>query len=194
MPGPRDLGRRRFIGATGLGVAAAAAAAACSGGAGRRGFLLTDAEWATAEALCECLVPADADPGAREADVVMYIDRQLMGPYRRHRRTYRAGLAALEGASRVLFNVSFAGLDTVRQAELVAALEHDEVPQGAWPTGGLSPRVFFELVLEHTMQGFYGDPRHGGNRDGVSWKMVGLPYPPIRGRDQYRFDPQRDRG
>ena len=32
------------------------------------------------------------------------------------------------------------------------------------------------------MQGFYGDPRHGGNRDRVSWKMVGLPYPPLRGR------------
>jgi gluconate 2-dehydrogenase gamma chain len=34
------------------------------------------------------------------------------------------------------------------------------------------------------MQGFYGDPRHGGNREGVSWKMLGLPYPPIRGRQQ----------
>ena len=22
------------------------------------------------------------------------------------------------------------------------------------------------------MQGFYGDPRHGGNREGVSWKML----------------------
>jgi gluconate 2-dehydrogenase gamma chain len=35
------------------------------------------------------------------------------------------------------------------------------------------------------MQGFYGDPRHGGNREGVSWKMLGLPYPPIRGRLRY---------
>jgi gluconate 2-dehydrogenase gamma chain len=40
-------------------------------------------------------------------------------------------------------------------------------------------------VRAHTMQGFYGDPRHGGNRDRASWKMVGLSYPPIRGQEKY---------
>jgi gluconate 2-dehydrogenase gamma chain len=49
----------------------------------------------------------------------------------------------------------------------------------------LSSRDFFALILSHTMQGFYGDPRHGGNRERVSWKMLGLPYPPIRGRLHY---------
>ena len=32
------------------------------------------------------------------------------------------------------------------------------------------------------MMGFYGDPRHGGNKDRVSWRMLGVPDPPIRGR------------
>jgi hypothetical protein len=32
------------------------------------------------------------------------------------------------------------------------------------------------------MMSFYGDPRHGGNKDRVSWKMLGVPDPPIRGR------------
>ena len=39
-----------------------------------------------------------------------------------------------------------------------------------------------DLVLNHARQGFYGDPRHGGNRAMASWKMVGLPFPPVRGR------------
>ena len=43
-------------------------------------------------------------------------------------------------------------------------------------------KAFFDLVLAHTMQGFYGDPRHGGNREAVSWKMLALPFPPVRGR------------
>jgi len=30
--------------------------------------------------------------------------------------------------------------------------------------------------------GFYGDPRHGGNKDRVSWRMLGVADPPIRGR------------
>jgi gluconate 2-dehydrogenase gamma chain len=44
---------------------------------------------------------------------------------------------------------------------------------------------FFYLMLTHTRQGFYGDPRHGGNRDMASWKMLNLPTPPVRGRQRY---------
>ena len=186
MAGPRDLDRRRFLGAAG-GAATLTAFAACTNAGGRRGFFLTGAEWATAEALCECLIPADADPGAREAGAVEFIDRQLVGPYRRHQQAYRQGLVAVEGASRTLFNQGFVGLVPLRQTQLVASLERDDVPQGAWLARSPSPRAFFELLLEHTLQGFYGDPRHGGNRDAASWKMVGLPYPPVRGRDPYRF-------
>jgi len=35
------------------------------------------------------------------------------------------------------------------------------------------------------MQGYYGSPRHGGNRDAISWRMLGLDEPPLRGRAQY---------
>jgi len=46
-------------------------------------------------------------------------------------------------------------------------------------------RTFFELVRQHTMEGYYGAPRHGGNRDAASWRMLGLDEPPLRGRAQY---------
>jgi gluconate 2-dehydrogenase gamma chain len=48
-------------------------------------------------------------------------------------------------------------------------------------------RRFFELVRNHTMEGYYGSPRHGGNRDAVSWRMLGLDEPPVLGRAQYDF-------
>ena len=51
-------------------------------------------------------------------------------------------------------------------------------------------RAFFDLILTHTRQGFYGDPRHGGNRNMASWKMLGLPFPPVRGRQHYDDQPQ----
>ena len=44
---------------------------------------------------------------------------------------------------------------------------------------------FFEMVRNHTLEGYYGSPRHGGNRDEVSWKMLGLDDPPLLGRAQY---------
>jgi len=46
----------------------------------------------------------------------------------------------------------------------------------------VEPAAFFGRLRHYTMMGFYGDPRHGGNKDRVSWKMLGLPDPPIRGR------------
>jgi len=45
--------------------------------------------------------------------------------------------------------------------------------------------AFFNLVRQHTLEGYYGSPRHGGNRDAVSWRMLGLDEPPLRGRAQY---------
>jgi gluconate 2-dehydrogenase gamma chain len=35
------------------------------------------------------------------------------------------------------------------------------------------------------MQGFYGSPRHGGNRNYVSYKMLGLEYPVVMGQNRY---------
>ena len=46
------------------------------------------------------------------------------------------------------------------------------------PTGrASSPRPSSRLLREYTMMGFYGDPRHGGNKDRVSWRMLGVPGP-----------------
>ncbi len=46
-------------------------------------------------------------------------------------------------------------------------------------------KQFFDLILSHAMQGYYGDPRHGGNREAAGWRMLGIPATQVRGRDQY---------
>lgn len=156
-------------------MAIAAAAAGTTGCRGRSGGVwrtFTDAEARTVDAICERLIPADRDPGARDAGVVNYIDIQLARRLRRHRPTYREGLAAVDRASRSKFGKSFSDTSSDQQVEVLQAIEE-------------SSKEFFELILTHTRQGFYGDPRHGGNRNLVSWKMVGLAYPPLRGRQNY---------
>jgi gluconate 2-dehydrogenase gamma chain len=132
----------------------------------------TPSEARTVDAICEQLIPADRDPGAHAAGVVDYIDMQLTKPFRKHRQTYRQGIAAVEAASFAKFGKPFVELPADRQAEVLRGIEQSFKP-------------FFALILAHTWQGFYGDPRHGGNRNRASWKMVGLPYPPIRGRQHY---------
>jgi gluconate 2-dehydrogenase gamma chain len=174
----RNLSRRDFL-KTAATAAVASGAVSCGGGRTPWRFLSVN-EARSLAALCDQLIPPDGDPGADWARVVNYIDIQLCGPYRHLRGEYREGIAALEETSRQKWKQFFAQLSNEQQFELLSALEKGKAPSELWK----KPRAqaFFEMVLSHTMEGYYGDPRHGGNRDHASWKMVGLCYPPVRGR------------
>ena len=142
----------------------------------------TDAEAALLVEVCEQLIPGDDAPGARQTGAINYIDRQLVGVFKRHRQTYRRGLAAFDRMCRKEFGGPFESLDTERKIEVLQATEAGRVPGKPW--GDPAPQAFFNLVLAHTMQSFYGSPRHGGNRDYASYRMLGLDYPPVVGRNR----------
>jgi gluconate 2-dehydrogenase gamma chain len=165
---PRQAVRRRQF--LGIGVAATlgGSAVSCGGGGGRWRFF-TPAEARIADAICEQLIPADQDPGARLAGVVNYLDLQLTGHFKKHQQIYRQGLAAVDALSQARFQKPFADLAAADQNVILLDVEK-------------KARQFSDLILAHAMQGFYGDPRHGGNRGSVSWQMLGLPFPPVRGR------------
>jgi gluconate 2-dehydrogenase gamma chain len=162
--------RREFVAA---GALAGAALAVSSAGCRRTSFAFLSAnDGATLTAICDQIIPADDFPSASQAGAVAYIDRQLTHHYRRHRETYIAGLKQANLFSRGWFGVDLAAASAQQQFEIVSVLEQED-------------KAFFELVRNHTMQGYYGSPRHGGNRDAVSWRMLGLDEPPVRGRAQY---------
>ena len=50
------------------------------------------------------------------------------------------------------------------------------------------------MVLDHTLQGYLGSPRHGGNKDYSSWRMLGVPPIPVRGRLQYSIEDPASKG
>ncbi len=174
----RNLSRREFI-KTAAAAAVAAGATGCSANKNPWRFLKVD-QARTLVAVCDCLIPPDDDPGAHWAEVVNYIDVQLCGPFRNLRDSYREGVASLERTSQSQQGKAFPELSNETQALLLHDLEAGKVPKEIWTR--VKPRDFFEMVLAHTMQGYYGDPRHGGNRERASWKMLGLSYPQIRGR------------
>jgi gluconate 2-dehydrogenase gamma chain len=172
------LSRRKFLQAAIAAAAASGASVGCGGNKSPWRFLTVD-EARTLAAICDQIIPEDKDPGAAWAGVVSYIDRQLCGPLEHLRGAYRSGIAAVDNSSRALHGADFVGLTAVQQVELLTLMEQGRAP-GDWRN--ISSAEFFNLLVDQTMQGFYGDPRHGGNREGVSWKMLGIPYPPIRGR------------
>ena len=149
-----------------------AAVCGCHTAAGNSWNVLSDEHARSLATLCDQIIPADDFPSASQAGVVNYIDRQLARHYRRYQSAYRDGLDLAASMSRSRFGVVLADATLQQQLEITVALEKQN-------------RTFFELIRQHTMEGYYGSPRHGGNRDAVSWRMLGLDEPPLRGRAQY---------
>lgn len=172
-----ELSRRRFLrllGAVGLFRSAAPVGLirATSSATPAPGFRVLDArQVATLEAIAEQIVPADADPGARDAGVVHYIDRVLAGEQRAKRPLYTAGLAGADETARAMFGRDFARLEFGRQTAVLKAIEQGQGE--AWKK--FSSAQFFSVVWTHVLEGFYGPPEHGGNKNYASWKMVGFP-------------------
>jgi gluconate 2-dehydrogenase gamma chain len=156
----------------------------------------TAQEGATIEAFVDRLIPADAlSPGGKDCGCAVYIDRQLAGPYGRSEgwymsapfqngtkqqgpqspatpaQQYRKALAALDAACRAKFgNHAFVELSDAQKDEAIKGLE-----DGSLRLDGVDSQTFFKLVLTDTQTGFLADPIYGGNRDLVSWKMIGFP-------------------
>ena len=164
------LTRRQFVAAGALG--GAAMAVGCGSGKHGNWEFLSEDQGRTLAAICDQIVPADDFPSASQAGVLTYIDRQLVRHFRRHQEAYRSGLEEAQAMSRKRFGQDLDLLLQQQQIEIVSELSEQD-------------RDFFELVRGHTLEGYYGSPRHGGNRDAVSWRMLGLPEPPPLGRAQY---------
>lgn len=141
------------------------------------------------------LIPADeTGPGALEADVPVYIDRQLAGAWGAGARLYRAGpwqsgvpelgyqlpftpaevfrnaLRAIREELGETDGGEFAALDTEAQDAYLRTLEEEERD-----LGGVPSNIFFQYLLSMTVEGFFADPIYGGNKDMVGWKLVGFP-------------------
>jgi len=155
------------------------------------------AEVAFVEAALARLIPHDdVGPGAVEAGVPIFIDRQLAGPYGRGdhyylggpwpkgvpeqgyqsrfnpAQLYRAAIPAIEKYVGASFDKeSFAKLPADDQDKVLKGLESGDVKLD----GGVDGKTFFAMLLQNTKEGYFSDPIYGGNKDMGGWKMIGFP-------------------
>ena len=174
--------RRDFIAVPAQGVSAAVIAAV--GGILVEGQtklkvplrFFTAKQAAIIEAACERIMPADqSGPGAKDAGVVIYIDRQLAGPYghdkyrftqapffesvaehgyqgkENPRELYTAGLDLLG---------NFLSLTPSQQDERLVAMERS---------------LFFQMLRTHRVESMFCDLLHGGNVGMAGWTRIGFP-------------------
>ena len=175
-------------------------------------LFLTSVEAATLETIADRLIPADdVTPGGKDAGCVVYVDRQLAGPYGSRQglyvsppfltgqknqgpqdadgpgETYRKTLAALDTYVKKHKGDVFAKVSVRDQEEILKGLESGDVK-----LDGVDGQSFFETLLKHMKEGFFADPIYGGNRDMCAWKMIGFPgarydYRDWIGRHNERF-------
>jgi len=135
---------------------------------------LTAEESTILDAVVARLIPSDdLGPGAKEAGAVHYIDRALGGALASSRQAYASGLAALDKYARSSRGDAFARLSSIDQDSVLI-----DVETGAATGFAGSSAVFFNMVLNHTHQGTFGDPYYGGNANFVGWDLLG--YPGVR--------------
>jgi gluconate 2-dehydrogenase gamma chain len=131
------------------------------------------------------IFPSDkSGPGAKEAGVAIYVDRQLAGPYGRDAHRYTQGPfeenAAAEfgyqGAAtpREIYRTALKGLAGFPR---LSASEQDEALRK------IEASNFFALLRLHTIEGMFCDPLHGGNADMVGWQLIGYPGPRMNNAD-----------
>lgn len=171
---------------------AASAAAVAARAAPRALQTLTVAEFEILTAMVARIIPADElGPGAREAGVQYYIDRELGGYLSGNKESYQANLAALDRYARYSRGRPFTELTEEEQdSVLVDCQGGSATATGAGFQG--SSAGFFNMVRSHTIQGMFADPWYGGNRDFVGWDL--LRYPGVRrgvsAQDQARMEAQ----
>ena len=145
----------------------------------------TAAEARVVQAAAERIFPSDASgPGATEAAVVIFIDRQLAGPYGRDKYRYTKapfvesvpehGYQGKETPEE-LYRAGIAGLGDF------AALKPEEQDQ---KLRSIQNSNFFRLLRQHTIEGMFTDPMHGGNAGMVGWQLIGYPGPLMSYRDE----------
>jgi gluconate 2-dehydrogenase gamma chain len=152
-------------------------------------------EAAFIETVIDTLIPADdVGPGALELGVATFIDRQLNSGYGRGDRMYlqgpfsegtpeqgyqlrmtpseliRNGILDVNALVRQKYQSTFDALSNQDRIAVLTQLERREIQLPTVPTA-----IFFNLLYDLTMQGYFADPLYGGNKGKASWKMIGFP-------------------
>jgi gluconate 2-dehydrogenase gamma chain len=157
-------------------------------------LFFNESEAAFIEAACERLIPADEHgAGALGAGVPNYLDKQLGGAWGAGERLYRSGPWAPGSASQG-YQLPFTPAELFHQA--LRVINHDldsrgtpfskmtaeaqdaylkSLEGGGADLNGVPSDVFFAMLLQMTVEGFFSDPVYGGNRDMVAWRMIGFP-------------------
>lgn len=179
-----------------LGAAAATPAPAPGKAQAYQPTFFNQEEFDFITAAVDRLIPEDSHgPGALQAGVPEFIDRQMQTPYAvgakmylqgpfqtdlgpdmgyqlplTPQEIYRLGIAEANAFAGKKHNLPFSKASGAQQDALLELMEAGKADFEKLPS-----QVFFATLLQNTREGFFSDPVHGGNQRLVGWRLIGFP-------------------
>ncbi|CAM4447836.1 choline dehydrogenase-like flavoprotein [Paenibacillus endophyticus] len=130
------------------------------------------------KAVADRMIPEDAWPSAAGSGVLTYLKRRAAEDVTTWEGMIEPGLRALEAEALAVHGQSFAQLAAHMKDSMLQDAAKDCL--GDWP---VSSKSFFDTLLALVIEGYYGSPEAGGNREAKSWDMIGFHPGPITPSD-----------
>jgi gluconate 2-dehydrogenase gamma chain len=119
------------------------------------------------DAFIDRIIPKDElGPGAVECGVGDYIERCLADYLAAEKPLFLDGLANLDVFALRTQGVAFASLTADKQDAVLMAIDNSQAP---------NLRGFFNRARRLTLEGMFGDPVYGGNKNFAGWDLIRYP-------------------
>ena len=132
--------------------------------------IFTQQQRRTLEAFLDRLCPADElGPGAVEMGAQNYIEVQLGDYLAPEKQAFLDGLTAVDAYARESQGSSLADLPADKREQVLTDID----------SGKTSPntRAFFVRARRLMLEGMFGDPHYGGNKNFAGWDLIQYPGP-----------------
>lgn len=147
-----------IIGVVGLLISGLGSVIGCALPRRRTGVAFSPSEQEILAAAAARILPSDDGPGAAEADAIAYLSRAVAEFRREAGRRLAEGAREIDRIARAGWGLPFTRLDPPAQDQVLTRV---------------STRRFFHDLHVLTVEGFLGDPVHGGNRGEAGWRYIG---------------------
>jgi gluconate 2-dehydrogenase gamma chain len=133
---------------------------------------LSAAQLRILSAFVDRLIPKDElGPSASESGVPVYINRALGDYLGGEKPAFIEGLEATDALARRTHNAAFVDLTPAQQDALLTAMDNGTAE------GFDNAKAFFNRARRLAMEGMFGDPYYGGNKNFAGWDLIKYPGP-----------------
>ncbi len=133
---------------------------------------LSDAQLKILAAFVDRIIPKDElGPSASECGVTEYINRSLGDYLAAENPAFIEGLEMTDAFARRTQDQAFVDLPAEKQDAVLTAMDNGAAE------GFANAKAFFNRARRLTLEGMFGDPYYGGNRNFAGWDLIRYPGP-----------------